>query len=274
MCRRVKRRKSGRFVGLFATTYSNAFDNGVKDAELLGGYDLRHFSYRDIDKIADSVLRRYGYADDALKQTDVRRLATESLGLGIEYATLSEDGFVLGLTAFAPTSCVVWRNGRPRLLNIPAGLILVDESLCHRDCAGRERFTIAHECGHQLLHGTDFARTFQTPVSIDAAESFVARRTLVTTNDWLEWQANTLAAALLMPQHQMPQAVKTFASKDHIAAEHGCITYSESKSINGIAEFYSVSFSALTIRLKQLGLLTGWDGCHVLHPLDIQYSEV
>jgi hypothetical protein len=38
MCRRVKRRKSNRFVGLFATTYSNAFDNGVKDAELLGGY--------------------------------------------------------------------------------------------------------------------------------------------------------------------------------------------------------------------------------------------
>ncbi len=37
MCR-VKRRKSDRFVGLFATTYSNAFENGVKDVELLGGY--------------------------------------------------------------------------------------------------------------------------------------------------------------------------------------------------------------------------------------------
>ncbi len=235
---------------------------------------MRYLSYRDIDKIAGAVLRRFGHTGKDLEPTDVRRLAAESLGFGVEYATLSDDGSVLGLTAFAPTSCMIWHDGKPRLLNIPAGLILVDESLCHRDCAGRERFTIAHECGHQILHGTDFARTFQAPVSIDAAESFVARRTLVTTNDWLEWQANTLAAALLMPQHQMPQAVREFAGKERIVAEHGCITYSESRSINEIAEFYSVSFSALTIRLKQLGLLIGWDGCHVLHPLDIQYSEV
>lgn len=233
---------------------------------------MRYLSYRDIDKIAGTVLRRYSYTGDDLEPTDVHRLAVESLGFGVEYATLSDDGSVLGLTAFAPTSCMVWRDGKPRLLSIPAGLILVDESLCHRDCAGRERFTIAHECGHQLLHGTDFARTFQAPVSIEAADSFVARRTLVTTNDWLEWQANTMSAALLMPQHQMPKAVKEFAGKDRIVSEHGCITYSEGKGINEIAEFYGVSYTALTIRLKQLGLLTG--DCHVQHMLDIQYSEV
>ena len=235
---------------------------------------MRYLSYRDIDKIAGEVLRRYGHAGEALKPTDVRGLAAESLGFGVDYATLSDDGSVLGLTAFAPIACMVWRDGKPRLLNFPAGLILVDESLCHRDCMGRERFTIAHECGHQILHGTDFARTFQAPVSVDAAESFVARRTLVTSNDWLEWQANTLAAALLMPQNQMPYAVREFAGKERIVAEHGCITYSESRSINEIAEFYNVSFTALTIRLKQLKLLIGWDKCQVLHMLDIQYSEV
>lgn len=235
---------------------------------------MRFLSYRDIDKIAGAVLLRSGHTGEGLEPTDVHGLASESLGFGVDYATLSDDGTVLGLTAFAPTSCMIWRDGKPCLFNIPAGLILVDESLRHRDCMGRERFTIAHECGHQILHGTDFARTFQTPVSIDAAENFVARRTLVTANDWLEWQANTLAAALLMPYHQMPHAVMEFAGKNCIVAEYGCITSSESRSINKIAEFYSVSFTALSIRLKQLGLLTGWDGCHVLHPLDIQYSEV
>lgn len=233
---------------------------------------MQFLSYRDIDKIAGAVLRRYGHTGEGLEPTDVHGLAAKQLGFGVEYATLSDDGSVLGLTAFAPTSCMVWRDGKPRLLNIPAGLILVDESLRHRDCVGRERFTIAHECGHQILHGTEFARTFQAPVSVDSAESFVARRTLVTANDWLEWQANTMSAAILMPYHQMPKAIKTFSGKDRIVSEHGCITYSEGKSINEIANFYGVSFTALTIRLKQLGLLSG--ACHVQHMLDIQYSEV
>jgi len=234
--------------------------------------DLRYLSYRDIDKIAGAVLRRFGHTGKDLEPTDVHRLAVESLGFGVEYASLSEDGSVLGLTAFAPTSCMVWRNGKPRLLNIPTSLILVDESLLHRDCMGRERFTIVHECGHQILHGTEFARTYQAPVSVDSAESFVARRALVTANGWLEWQANTMSAALLMPHHQMPKAIKNFSGKDRIVSEHGCITYSEGKGINEIAEFYGVSYTALTIRLKQLGLLTG--DCHVQHMLDIQYSEV
>lgn len=53
---------------------------------------------------------------------------------------------------------------------------------------GRDRFTVAHELGHLVLHnGVGLARKMVEPTSLKAYENS-------------EWQANTFAGALLIPE--------------------------------------------------------------------------
>ena len=61
----------------------------------------------------------------------------------------------------------------------------------------RQRFTVAHECGHFLLHED---RNLQGEVHVDKEFSILMRNSVSTTgSDEMEIEANFFAAELLMP---------------------------------------------------------------------------
>lgn len=84
----------------------------------------------------------------------------------------------------------------------------------------RQRFTVAHELGHLLLHtiGIQFRDTF-----------------FGTTGDWKESQANEFAASLLMPLWMLEPIVGR-------------------KRLTGkkLADMFEVSSAALNVQLKKL----------------------
>lgn len=94
----------------------------------------------------------------------------------------------------------------------------VYDGMCNH--MGRDRFTATHEVGHLVLHSGGLNR------SIPGRELKVYRDP--------EWQANTFAAALLMPERM----VRACRSVEQVAAEFG------------------VSLDAATLRLKKLGIPT------------------
>jgi Zn-dependent peptidase ImmA (M78 family) len=100
----------------------------------------------------------------------------------------------------------------------------------------RQRFTIAHECGHLHLHGDQGDRLW-----VDKAYSTIFYRNSSSgTGDKLaEIQANQFAAGLLMPEALLTEYVTQDLSD---------------VDIFGLAVRFQVSEQAMTLRLVSLGV--------------------
>src|SRR5258706_1475775 len=101
----------------------------------------------------------------------------------------------------------------------------------------RQRFTIAHECGHLHLHADQGDRLW-----VDKAYTTVFFRdaTSSTGDKLAEIQANQFAAGLLMPEVLL---------EEHLTQELSDI------DIFRLALRFQVSEQAMTLRLVSLGLL-------------------
>lgn len=108
----------------------------------------------------------------------------------------------------------------------------------------RQRFTIAHELGHYLLHETeavhfDAERPGFTVHRRDKASS--------TGESDLEREANLFAAELLMPARFLEEDVARINRFD--------LLDDKADVLEKLADQYNVSVQALTFRLANLGLI-------------------
>lgn len=105
----------------------------------------------------------------------------------------------------------------------------------------RQRFTIAHEVGHLLLHANEDLHVDKNfPIGLRTEVSSLAI-------DDKEIEANQFAAELLMPATW----VLADARDLQIDFEH------DDEAIKDLADKYEVSVRAMTIRLSALGALSG-----------------
>lgn len=102
----------------------------------------------------------------------------------------------------------------------------------------RQRFSIAHEIGHLLLHGSELHVDEHAFVAFRDPESSKA-------SDPQEIEANQFAAALLMPPDLLRSAILQLGSDPDVT-----------EAIQSLAQTFQVSHEAMTIRLKSLGWLT------------------
>ena len=72
--------------------------------------------------------------------------------------------------------------------------------------------------------------------------------------DWAEWQADTLAAALLLPLEVVGQALYYFGLTEGLTGRPKRMRPSPAERAADMAKFWGASKQALMIRLKQLGL--------------------
>lgn len=105
----------------------------------------------------------------------------------------------------------------------------------------RQRFTIAHECGHLLLKhiGDIFVDQTVAVMKRDGRSSMAI--------DQQEIEANRFAAELLMPEKMIVEAVKRRQQKK--------TDISASQIISELADEFQVSPQAMEYRLTNLGLL-------------------
>ena len=74
-------------------------------------------------------------------------------------------------------------------------------------------------------------------------------------SDWEEWQANTLGAAILLPENLIKQGMFLFNLGDKIECLNKIYFPEVYKRFDALADFLGCSKKALAIRMKQLGLL-------------------
>jgi Zn-dependent peptidase ImmA (M78 family) len=102
----------------------------------------------------------------------------------------------------------------------------------------RQRFTIAHEIGHMLLHADQ-------PLIVDHGFALIGlRRDDGAPGDQREIEANAFAAALLMPEKWVTAALR---GRD--------VDLSDDAEIQSLAKRFGVSQQAMMYRLMNLGLL-------------------
>lgn len=101
----------------------------------------------------------------------------------------------------------------------------------------RQRFSIAHELGHYVMHRGDMQ------VFID--KHYIAFRDgrSSTGADPREREANAFAAALLMPAALVREAV-----------EHYCFDLGDDEALDALAALFEVSRQAMTVRVSTLGV--------------------
>ncbi len=101
----------------------------------------------------------------------------------------------------------------------------------------RQRFTIAHELGHYLLH-RDAASLF-----VDEGLTFYRDRSSGDGVYQQEIEANAFAAELLMPQRLL---------RDHLGSQR--VDLHDDVAVTRLAAKFGVSVQALTVRLVTLKL--------------------
>jgi Zn-dependent peptidase ImmA (M78 family) len=162
----------------------------------------------------------------------------------------------------------------------PKGLF-VDVSLVNDS---RFNFVIAHELGHLILHrSVDIKRTgYEEQELVDTEIDFITgKKNLKTARDWLEWQANYFASAILIPRATIMKAVVEKQSEMGIKRHFGQIileakpySVSDYKAIQKHLELvYSVNATNVECRLKDMGILINRMNLNVKHVSELFTTE-
>lgn len=119
------------------------------------------------------------------------------------------------------------------LIRVKGKKLIAINSAHHRN---RQRFTIAHECGHLIFHTQD--------LFVDKSFSVLRRDGLSSmAEDKMEVEANQFAAEILMP---LPYLKKDLVKMD--------VDLEDDAQIAKMAKKYSVSVQAMTYRVANLFL--------------------
>ena len=111
----------------------------------------------------------------------------------------------------------------------------------------RQRFSLAHELGHLMLHNSEGDRLFvdtnmRVYQRVGSSNDEAYNQPESTTNPYEEREANRFASALLMPH-------------DLVQREAVKMDLSEETDIAFLGRTFGVSDQAMSIRLQQLGLV-------------------
>ena len=220
----------------------------------------------EMDDIAEMVLGEY--APHNLRYpcaVDIAGIAENALNLTIESRYLSHNNEILGVTIFHDSDVPCYNQQlQPEIVHLSYGTVIIHKGLVGMESRTRKRFTLAHETSHWMLHRSynsptnqtyQFRKGFPGYIACRSAQIEASRHHLQSDNDWAEWQADSLAAALLMPKETFIQA-----AWDELGLGVGVYrgrtnSYQYYESLARIASQFQVSKKAVSIRLQQLGLI-------------------
>lgn len=219
---------------------------------------MPNLSKDDIEKIAEKVICQYKvqYVPERCMcyTVDVTVLA-EMLGLKIEYVHITRDGSILGQTSSGRVWTEIYDDNMNKLFfELDGSTILVDKRLLRSaKIAGRKNFTITHEIAHQIINRL-YPEMYDTQNRIfcDYRRSTKPKKEIV---DWHEWQADALAAALLLPVDVLQNSMFVFGLGEKMKMLSRKYSSTNFGLFCEMADYLQVSRTALSYRMEQLGLL-------------------
>lgn len=188
----------------------------------------------EFENLADYILRDYlGSEYDSYSPLNVDAFAKDYLKLDISYCQFDPNEHIEGM-----------RTGQQ---------IILDKRLSETARLGERNFTIAHECGHDLINWQD---PDYIPHQIINYRIRSHHKKLKTENDFKEWQANVVASCLLLRPNLVGWTLYTFAKKEKITVYDTNILFRADRTIlRMMAQYLCVSQECLFYRLDRLDML-------------------
>lgn len=221
---------------------------------------MKHLSRIDIEVIAEKIIKAYRELPEVknkkIYRIEPELLLTKLLGLKIEYQHLSLDGSILGMTSFQEIGVEVFDEADTDTFFFLDGKTVLVEKDLQQDSGqrGRFNFTTMHEGSHQIfkmLYPNDYGVRNAEPVHFYKVNSERNK----PISDWEEWQANTLASAILLPKDLVLQGMFLFDLGEKIKCLNKVYYPVVYDKFSALADFLGCSKTALAIRMKKLGLL-------------------
>ena len=214
-------------------------------------------SRADIEKIADEIIEAYKVAyvpeHRLCYQVEIMDLA-KMLGMTVDFQALSLDCSILGLTAPEEACITIFDDdGKEMMYCLDGSTILIEKKLLHPKAIGRMHFTVAHEMAHQVLYRM-YPDSYgpQHRLICDYRRLHKPKRQV---SDWFEWQADVLAAAILLPKDAILETMYLFGLGERMKVLSKRYSPNKYEAFCAMAEAMKVSRTALAYRMEQLGLL-------------------
>lgn len=218
---------------------------------------MKNFLSRsEADELCDSLVRPF-CEEGGISRVDIDSFVKKALHCPVFYESFAEkDVDKIGFCGDGQTPLRVYRNSKPVTIVFPKEAIVLESYLLREDEQGRRRFTLAHEAGHVLAFRmcSNQAASFHCPYDSTRVYNIGELQERLSI---AEWQANTLAASLLMPRFLIKRVLEKYTGGECLPVYGEQVFRPREKEIlSEIARTMEVSYTALVIRLRTLGLLS------------------
>lgn len=219
---------------------------------------MAHLSRNDIERIAEVVLNQYKVmfvpTQHICYTVDVTQLA-RMLGFRIEYVHITADGSILGQTSSGTVWTTIYDDNMNWMyFELDGSTILVEKRLLNDPrMEGRKNFTIAHEIAHQIINRLH--PEMYDPQNRTFCDYRRSNKPKKEITDWREWQADALAAALLLPLDVLQDSMFVFGLGEKMKMLSRKYSSTKFDLFCEMADYLQVSRTALSYRMEQLGLL-------------------
>lgn len=190
----------------------------------------------------------------------IRKIAEEQLNLSIvEDTRLSEALDVFGMVVFEDCN-IQDKNKEIFIRNAKRATMYIDPRVYYERNLGTVNFTIAHECYHWYRH-----QPYHALMKMIGSDSAVGKSILcaigTSTRDsekwnaveWMEWQANGIAAHILMPTVTARIKIDEMLKRYQINLDQGVDGYTVEELISELAAFYGLSKQTVKSRMLEMG---------------------
>ncbi len=229
-------------------------------------------SKHDIEDVATLILKEY-YPENLNVPTPLNtiELLEEHLGLSVKRKYIgSVASGILGLIVMNDDVEIPSYDDmyRPAVLQETYGTVLISQHLNGKENTPRRRYTEVHEAAHFILHSDYYNKCAKSTANrTNKNFDYIACRKMEIYNrcsrndvDWMEWQADALAAALLMPKDIFCYFAKSVIRQNGISRGYLISSpYANKRQafdiITEIAQKFNVSYRAAQIRMLHLELI-------------------
>lgn len=222
-----------------------------------------YISYDELEELGETIVRAYINKTRRYNThcVDIDGLVTDYLGLTVVYETIAEDdpNKIAFLSNGKRPLCVM-RNEKRVPIVFPKNTAVLEKFLLSEDESSRRRFTLSHEGAHSVIakqNPMQDVGCFHNEFDPERVYTLEEQRELLSFS---EAQADRLGSVFLMPRFILKRVMKKYGCEEGLKIYGWNVFAPEDKiKLRKIADCMGVSYQALIIRLRTLGLLIPHD---------------